>query len=94
MLVLVLLVVLNGCAQLSAIITVARPVEQLVTQVVSVRPHDSTAFTEGLIYSDGKLYESTGRYGQSSLREVDPVTGQVEQQSRCPPRLWRRDGRR
>ncbi len=53
------------------------PVEQLVPRVISTRPHDPTAFTEGLLLDDGRLYESTGRYGQSTLREVDPQTGAI-----------------
>lgn len=40
-------------------------------------PHDPEAFTQGLLFHDGLLYESTGLYGQSSLRTVDPATGKV-----------------
>ena len=45
--------------------------------VVAAFPHDPNAFTQGLLYHDGYFYESTGRYGQSSLRRVNPATGQV-----------------
>ena len=41
-------------------------------------PHDHTSYTQGLIWHDGKLYESTGQHGQSSLRRVDPQTGLTE----------------
>ncbi len=41
-------------------------------------PHDTTAFTQGLLFEEGSLYESTGRYGASSLRRVDLKTGAVE----------------
>jgi glutaminyl-peptide cyclotransferase len=50
---------------------------RLVPEVVSVRAHDPGAFTQGLLLYQGLLYESTGLYGQSSLREVDPQTGEV-----------------
>ena len=40
-------------------------------------PHDSSAFTEGLVYADGILYESTGLNGKSSLRQVDLETGKI-----------------
>jgi len=40
-------------------------------------PHDLTAFTQGFVYRDGFLYESTGLYGNSSLRKINPVTGAV-----------------
>jgi glutamine cyclotransferase len=55
------------------------PVES-VEQVRSY-PHDSTAFTQGLVWRAGRLYESTGRYGQSSLRLVELETGKVLQSS-------------
>jgi glutamine cyclotransferase len=46
-------------------------------QIVNIYPHDSGAFTQGLIFVDGKLYEGTGQEGRSSLREVDLQTGRV-----------------
>jgi len=45
--------------------------------VISTHSHDSSAFTQGLEMHDGFLYESTGLYGHSSLRQVDPVSGEV-----------------
>ena len=54
-----------------------RPVEVLVPQIISTRPHDPNAFTQGLLLEGGSLYESTGLEGQSTLREVDPMTGEV-----------------
>ena len=47
--------------------------------VVHAYPHDRTAFTEGLFYEDGFLYESTGLEGHSNLRKVDLATGRVLQ---------------
>ncbi|MDR3011852.1 MAG: glutaminyl-peptide cyclotransferase [Chitinispirillales bacterium] len=46
-------------------------------QILRVIPHDTTAFTQGLIIIDTLLYESTGIVGQSSLRRVSPTTGRV-----------------
>jgi glutamine cyclotransferase len=46
-------------------------------QVVNTFPHDRRAFTQGLLFHDGKLLESTGQYTQSSLREVDLASGEV-----------------
>jgi glutamine cyclotransferase len=48
-------------------------------QIVRVYPHDPDAFTQGLVYVDGHLYESTGRNGKSSIRIVDLATGRVLQ---------------
>lgn len=53
--------------------------EELVAQVVTSYPHDAGASTEGLIWHQGKLYESTGITNASSLRRVDLTTGAVEQ---------------
>jgi glutaminyl-peptide cyclotransferase len=52
-------------------------------RVVKVYPHDPAAFTQGLIYRDGFLYESTGVVGRSSLRKVKLETGEVIQQRRA-----------
>jgi glutamine cyclotransferase len=54
--------------------------ERLKVKVLSVRPHDPEAFTQGLLLHGGMLYESTGLPGKSSLREVDPRTGVVKRQ--------------
>jgi glutamine cyclotransferase len=45
--------------------------------IVNKIPHDFNAYTQGLVFSDGYLYESTGRRGHSSLRKVDPDNGAV-----------------
>jgi glutamine cyclotransferase len=47
--------------------------------VVAAYPHDPNAFTQGLVVYAGKLLESTGQYGASSLRRVDIQSGRVEQ---------------
>ena len=51
-------------------------------QVVRVYPHDPTAFTQGLVFADGVLYEGTGLNGQSTLRKVTLENGVVLQQQR------------
>lgn len=48
-------------------------------QIVNEFPHSQDAFTQGLVYLDGFLYESTGLYGQSSLRKVNLSNGQILQ---------------
>lgn len=52
-------------------------VERLVPVVVSKLPHELPAFTQGLAIEEDQLYESTGLYGQSSLRILNIFTGQV-----------------
>lgn len=46
-------------------------------EVVQVYPHDQNAFTEGLVFENGFLFESTGPYGNSSLRRVELETGRI-----------------
>ena len=51
-------------------------------RVVRAYPHDPTAYTQGLLYHDGFLFESTGLNGRSTLRKVRLETGEVVQQHR------------
>ena len=46
-------------------------------EIVNTFPHDPGAFTEGLVYQDGILFEGTGLWGQSDIREVELETGEV-----------------
>jgi glutaminyl-peptide cyclotransferase len=57
-------------------------------RIVHTYPHDPKAFTQGLIYLHGYLYESTGLNGQSSLRKVDLRTGLVLQRHDLDPQLF------
>lgn len=56
--------------------------------VVKSYPHDPAAFTQGLVYRDGFLYESTGLNGRSSLRKVVLETGKVVQQRAVESRYF------
>ena len=47
-------------------------------EVVNSWPHDKKAFTQGLIFHDGSLLESTGQYGESTLRRVELKSGKVK----------------
>ncbi len=55
----------------------ARPLKSLRVRVVRRYPHDTSAFTQGLLWHDGHLYESTGLRGRSTLRKVQLETGEV-----------------
>lgn len=57
---------------------------ELVPEVLNTYPHDSNAFTQGLLLEDGVFYESTGLYERSSLRKVEPETGEVLKQVNLP----------
>jgi len=61
---------------------------RLTVEVVATYPHDPTAFTQGLLFYEGDLYESTGLYGQSTLRRVDLQTGGVFRQVALPKELF------
>jgi len=53
-------------------------------KIVHTYPHDPQAYTQGLIYHEGFLYESTGLFGKSSLRKVELTTGKVLQRIDLP----------
>ncbi len=57
-------------------------------EVVAAYPHDPQAFTQGLFFLKGKLYESTGLVGRSTLREVDLKTGKVLRRQDLPPHVF------
>lgn len=52
---------------------------RLIPEVLNVYPHDAGAFTQGLLWHEGYLYESTGLYGESTLRRVDLESGEPRQ---------------
>jgi len=57
-------------------------------QIVKIYPHDPHAFTEGLLFRGGVLYESTGLEGQSNIRIVDLATGRALRRVALPPGLF------
>jgi glutaminyl-peptide cyclotransferase len=62
--------------------------EALKVRVVATYPHATDAYTQGLVWHGGKLYESTGLRGRSSLREVDLETGTVRRRQGLPDRFF------
>jgi glutaminyl-peptide cyclotransferase len=57
-------------------------------KIVNTYPHDTQAFTEGLFYLNGFLYESTGLEGQSTIRKAKLETGEVVQKVVVPPQYF------
>ncbi len=57
---------------------------QYTYTIVNNYPHDTDAFTEGLVYSDGFLFEGTGLNGASSLRQVNLTTGEIVHEVNLP----------
>ncbi len=77
---------LKGIALIACFIFLLLPLQAqspsallLVPEVINVYPHDAKAFTQGLIWDAGYLYESTGLWGGSSLRRVDIESGNPQQ---------------
>jgi glutamine cyclotransferase len=67
-------------------VAAALPVEQ--ARAIRTYPHDTTAFTEGLLIRDGWLYESTGFEGRSFIRKKELTTGRTVQSIAIPPNLF------
>src|SRR5215472_10477731 len=83
---LLLLAALAACACGPA--TQAGSVPEYTYQIVHTFPHDPLAFTQGLVYLDGFLYEGTGLEEQSSIRKVKLETGEVLQKRDLPGEGW------
>ncbi len=66
----------------------ALPPEQLTAVAVQEYPHDPNAFTQGLVWDQGKVYEGTGLHGRSSLREVELATGKTLRQLDYGPQFF------
>jgi|SRR5688572_19639734 len=61
---------------------------QVSHEIVNSYPHDSTSYTQGLLWADGGFYESTGQYGQSKLRRLEFPSGKVLKQISLDPELF------
>ncbi len=82
----------------NVVLLAAKAPEELTYQVEKVFPHDTSCYTEGLLYQDGFLYESGGGYlkppagqevtGQSSLRKTDLITGKVLKKVMVDPTIF------
>ena len=66
----------------------AKPIPVYSARVVASYPHDSGAFTQGLFFKDGFLYESTGLKGRSTIRKVVLESGKVVQAAAMPPDVF------
>lgn len=66
----------TGTNIISVVILPAQKPLELSYRIMNVYPHDIHAYTQGLIYENGYLYEGTGEYNESSLRKVDIETGE------------------
>jgi glutamine cyclotransferase len=66
----------------------ARAPHAYTVEVVDRMEHDATAFTQGLVHADGLLYESTGLYGESDVRLVEPATGDVVLEEAIPAEFF------
>jgi glutamine cyclotransferase len=56
--------------------------------ILNILPHNSQSFTQGLFISNHQLYESTGLYGRSSLRQIDLSTGNTIRSQKLYPQLF------
>ena len=82
-------VAVSVSAQSTVTVTLAAPLPlRYGYEVIASYPHDPDAYTQGLQYVNGVLYEGTGLYGRSSLRRVDLESGTVEQQVNLPEQFF------
>lgn len=86
------LILLLGCAGVvtAMVWPAAAPARTPVVQLKAKRtlPHDQTAFCQGLVIDQGRMFEGTGHYGESTLRKLDSETGQVSLQVDMPDTVF------
>jgi glutaminyl-peptide cyclotransferase len=75
------------------VLTPAKAPVEYTYKVIKTFPHDTSSFTEGLLYQDGILYESSGGYtgdmiGQSNMHTEDLATGKVLKKTLVPPKVF------
>ncbi|MEM9530541.1 MAG: glutaminyl-peptide cyclotransferase [Pseudomonadota bacterium] len=75
-------------ALLAPVLALCQDVAVYDYRVEQQYPHDTNAFTQGLFLRDGVLFESTGGYGSSTLREVEKATGKVLRRQQLPSRFF------
>ena len=72
-----IIAILSAAALTLMCVGCAARVKQYKVEVVKDYPHDTGAYTQGLFFSGGRFWESTGQFGESSFREVELATGKV-----------------
>lgn len=78
----------GSCADGQQLNNGTQPVPVYTYEIVNRYPHDTGAFTQGLAFDRGTLYEGTGLYGRSSLRRVELATGKVKQIHELPAQYF------
>ena len=78
----------NQEASTNIVLLAAKAPEEYTYKVIKVYPHDTSSYTEGLLYHDGFLYESTGNPGHSALKKVDLETGKTVMQAKLDPKYF------
>ncbi len=76
------IMLITACA--SSTIAQRQPAPVQGYKLVATYPHDPAAFTQGLVFADGHLYESTGLNGESTVRRVEIASGRVLQRVTVP----------
>ncbi|WP_455277742.1 glutaminyl-peptide cyclotransferase [[Eubacterium] cellulosolvens] len=66
----------------------SRPIQINNCIIVNAYPHDQNAYTQGLVFDNGYLYEGTGLYGNSTLRKVDLDTGRIIKIRELPDEIF------
>ncbi len=86
--VIIVLVAIAGVVWNQTQIPAANSATNYSYTVVNTYPHDTAAFTEGLLFANGSLFESTGGYGTSSLRRVDLESGDLVKEYSLPSQYF------
>ena len=75
-------------AAVSIVLTAPAAPKQYTYKLIQTYPHDANAYTQGLLFDDGFLYESTGQKGESTVRKVNLHTGEIVQKIDIPAEMF------
>ncbi len=78
----------QAAAQKAPAKSASAPFKRYRAQIINTFPHDTDAFTQGLFFHDGALYEGTGQRGQSALRQLELETGKVIKSKKLEDRFF------
>ncbi len=87
-LVIIFLTIAIGGTYLAIWLRPGMTAEEFMFEVTKEYPHDATAFTQGLYLEGDILWESTGRYGESTIRKTDLKTGEIIQSEKVPDKYF------
>lgn len=84
----IFIIVAIGGSYAWVILTNGQGIKRFTYEILAEYPHDTKAYSQGLIYHNGNIIESTGHYGQSDIRQYDLESGKILKQKKLPDKYF------